>query len=250
MIAGIIWTAIGKPIIASYHFSRYGKTVGNLKHYYINKAICYEPDETIYRTYAALDIVDSNPVQAVVHANKMMEFFNGHTPLCATLANMGVVRLKTKNVYDEVLMYLKGSHWVLPSFNPIVEMLKDPHGVTQRSAIINPAAKSRICGEEAVWRLRFLSSEFERLKLEIKFKQQGEQDMAIQADVNVGLQIGLLSKDTEILNLKIKLVEAAMQNIVIQEKKKLNIPDSWGYDSENGLFLSPDEMKIPSNKEG
>ena len=54
------------------------------------------------------------------------------------------------------------------------------------------------------------------------------------------LDLQLIEKEKELLNTKLQLVDAALQNCLLAEKKKLNVPDNWPYDPQQAAFMNPE----------
>ena len=62
------------------------------------------------------------------------------------------------------------------------------------------------------------------------------------------LELQLVDKEKELLITKIQLVEAAIQNCLLAEKKKLNVPDNWPYDPQTSAFMNPEHKRDQSEE--
>lgn len=58
----------------------------------------------------------------------------------------------------------------------------------------------------------------------------------------------LIIKQLENVKLRKDLAYTSMQNALLEERKRLNIPNNWVYDADKGVFLNPDEMTDEQRK--
>jgi O-antigen ligase len=209
-----MWSCVIKRVIASTYFMQENHLPPERKGEYLVKAICWAPDDTLYRTYACIATLDVNPVMAYMHSNKMLSYFDGMTPLWATLHNAALVELRNNNIFDRAELFLKNSHWVLPGWAPTSKLLRgEPDGIAERTKLKDHRrATMRVVSDAVAWQIRAMDKEKENLQLRIKDIQQQMQNL-----------------------------DLAIQNVALQTKKELNIPDAWIYNISRGAFLSQEE---------
>ena len=82
----------------------------------------------------------------------------------------------------------------------------------------------KIGNEATLWKVRALLGEAERCELNIQHHK---------AKV-------ILEEDN--LNKQRQLAISNVERVVLEEKKRLNIPNNWPFDPEDGSFLDPNEM--------
>jgi len=216
-----LWECVGKRVLASYYFLKHTRADDpEVKARGLQMAIHYQPYDTVYRTFACLEALEYDETMwANLHAMRMVEFFDGMTPFWATAFNVALAKVRTKNIFEEGNLFLKNSHWVLPTFKPSLQLLNAPDGIGVRSAYKGGQSFMRIASEEIVWKFRALA------------EKMGSMDKSIL----------LLHRDIEKLEVEKQLMEANIQNTLLAEKKRLNIPDHWIFDGEKGHFLAPTE---------
>jgi len=209
-----------KRLMASYYFmrSQAGRSPQE-KSNNLMRAITYSPDETLFRSIAAVACRGVDSMLANVHAQRMVEFFDGMSPLHAVLFNVALVKSSTENVFDEAILLLKNAHWALPSFAPVAQML-GAKGISYKGKYRGGGATMREVAKEVFWRVRSMIGEREKTMLE-------EQLLRTQLD-NVRLR-----RESAFL---------ATQNALLDEKRRLNIPNDWVYDADKGTFNDPQEM--------
>jgi len=215
-----VYSCVWKRVMASYYFNKF-RTRGDEREKggSLLKALEYAPHDTILRTHACIAAMDWEPAIANMHAQMMADFFDGMTPLAVTLYNVGLTRARTQNIFDEAVIYLKNSHWMLPYFEPTLKLLNSPDGVSLRSRY-KEGATMRIADEGVIWKVRALAKDIENLKKQL-------QDPSLQ---------GIRRRNLEF---QIQLADKEIQLTLVMEKKRLNIPDSWGYDVAQGAFFDP-----------
>ena len=220
--AAFAWNTIVKRVVANRYFAiaRRPHTDDTPKHQALLNAIRWAPYDTLLRTHASVATLDFEPTIANMHANMMVAYYDGQTPLNVTLFNAALARIRQRNRYDEAVPILKRSHWILPSFQPTLDLLNDPNGAEVRAKYLGGQADMRISEEKTLWHLRALIKEKE----------------------NYDLQKTLLAKDQQILDERGRLADLAIQNLLLLEKKRLNIPDHWTYDAVKGCFVKPEEL--------
>ena len=87
--------------------------------------------------------------------------------------------------------------------------------------------------EATLWKIRAFLSNRESLNKDIHIlKQQIE---------NIHLQI-------QNVDGQMKLAQANVENLLMYEKKRLNIPDPWIFDVDEGIFKDPATMNAEEKK--
>lgn len=213
-----IWETIIKRTMSSFYFRKYC-TTANMQNKNDNlvKAIKWSPHDSIYRTHAIVLLQEHYPFLANLHASVLLNYFDGQVPQGMAFYNVALARAKTKNIFDEAEFFLKHSNWVNPNFEPTLELLNSKDGIGVRSTFKGGRATMRIPEEAIVWKVNTFIKDVEISKL----------------------KLDLVKKEIETLELAIKASELSLQNILIQEKKRLNIPDSWVYIPNETRFVDP-----------
>jgi len=224
-----IWFCLIKRILASYHFARFCQSRRpNEKHGNMMKALKYAPNDTIYNTHMCVATMDSEPLMSFTHAMKIYQHFDGMTPLQVALFNVGLSRYKMRNVFDEAQLFFKSSHYILPTFEPSLQLLNDRiEGVGVRSTYHGGRAVMRIVEDGVLWKVRTMFSERDKMDLQIRLIQSETEKMSLQI---------------ESLKAQQQLAGANIENTLLTEKKRLSLPDNWVFNVDKGMFLDPAEM--------
>jgi len=236
----LVYDCIGKRSLASYHFLMSMKHAGNdrrIKHLY--RAIDYAPYDTIYRTHACIASLDHAPSLSALHAIKMLECYDGMTPLWACYFNVGLAFYRIRNWFDVIEIFFKNSHFMLPTFKPTLDFLNSKDGVGVRSRYKGGRAIMRIAEDGIIWRIKALLGDVERCKMQMKLHDMQLREFELQKN-NIDMQL--------------RVAMSEVDKVIMHEKKRLNIPDGWIYDADKGEFLDPNAMseedrnKYMSNK--
>jgi len=130
LLAGFIYECIFKRTMASYHFVKHNISQDQSeKGMRLAKAIEWAPHDSIFRTFASVGCFDHFPTLSIVHSMKMVEHFDGMTPLWQAFYNIGLAVTKVRNWYEFSELYLKNSHYLLPTFKPTLGLLNSKKGV-------------------------------------------------------------------------------------------------------------------------
>ena len=227
IICFFMWETIIKRILSSFYFRKYNTTIdAQNKNDNLVKAIKWSPHDSIYRTHAIVLLQEQYPFLANLHASVLLNYYDGQVTQGMALYNVGLARAKTKNIFDEAEFFLKHSNWVNPNFGPTLDLLNSNDGVGVRSTFKGGRAEMRIPEEAVIWKVNAFFKDIENSKLKLQ----------------------LVKKEIENLELSIKTSEVSLQNVLIQEKKRLNIPDSWVYLHDKASFVDP--STIENNNEG
>lgn len=197
---------------------------------YMDRAMAFAPDDTLLRTFACIACIDYEPGLANIHAAKMLNFYDGMSPLSSTFFNVALARLRTENKFDEATSFLKHSHWLLPYFEPTLNLLNSPDGAAVRSKIRDGGRRAtmRIVSDETRWKFQAMVEHRQRLESDMRF-----------------LQAEMGKVKAEMAN-----AELQAQNALLAEKKRLGIPDTWVYEADKGRFIHPDKLEGEKKKEG
>jgi len=226
---GFIWECVIKRVLASRYF--YCFLTGNdptKKVNDISKASYYAPFDTMIRTYASIFFADFDLLLASNHSSKAVSYYDGQTPLWCTLYNAGLYVAKfSSQVLEEANAYLKGSHYLLPYFSPTKNLLNGNQSVSLRSQYKGGSATMRIVNGETAWRIRAL----------IEKKGSCQRDMVL-----LDGEIEKVNLKKEITHHQMLLCDSNIENAILMEKKRLNIPDDWIYESEQGMFKDSETL--------
>ncbi len=234
LLAGFLWECVIKRCAASYHLLRSRVIQDSKKRMeHLVKSILWAPNDTIARTHACMAALEHDPTIANIHAWKIVEHYDGMTPLNAALFNVGLAVSKTQNIYDHAEMFLKKSHYLLPSFAPPLTLLNGTDGIGVRTRYKGGRAVMRISDEGTLWRVRALLGEVERCDLNLQLHNMRK--------VQVNLEEQNLSTQKQ-------LAISQLERSLLQERKRLNVPDNWPFDPEKGTFLDPQEMSEEQRK--
>lgn len=233
LIALFLWECVFKRVIASRYFMK-SMTVNGMKRYeYLCKSINYAPEDTMLRTHAAIITADYAPIISNIHSTKAMEFFDGQITQWAIYYNYVLCSLKGyRNFFDTMTFYLKRGHWLLNYFKPINQLLNGKGSISLKSQY-KEGAEMRVMDETTLWKIRSFAANMESFnKDSIILKQQIE-------------NLTLSMKNSE---QKLELAKANVENLVLYEKKRMNIPDNWFFDLNEGIFKDPAIMSDDERK--
>lgn len=221
-----LWHCIGRRTLASYNFMRSeAEKTPQGKALRLIKAINYSPNDSILRTFAAISCLGVEPVLAGIHSTKIIEHYDGMVPLHGALFNLAAARAQVVNKFDEAILLLKNAHWALPSFKPALEMLS-ARGIANKAMYRGGRATMREVDQGIFWKVRAM----------------------IEATEKTVIEEQLVIKQLENVKLRKDLAHTSMQNALLEERKRLNIPNNWVYDADKGVFLNPDEMTDEQRK--
>lgn len=229
-----LWYCVIRRTFASHYFSKYMTSKDPVKkHDALLKTLQYAPYDTIYRTHAALAIQQFDPIVSNLHATKMLEHFDGMTPLNIMLLNVALSRAKgAKSIIDEAVAYLKTSHWLLPTFKPTNDLLSKK-GIGGKSKYLGGQCDMKISDETVIWKARAFMEARGKAQLNVQLLDE---------------QIRNLSLQRENFVLQVQLANSNLEATLIHEKKRLNLPDDWVFDPVHGEFLNPQEMSEEDRK--
>ena len=146
--------------------------------------------------------LESFPEEADQNAEVMRQHFDGMSPGWIMSFNSGLAKIARKNWYD-ALRFFKDSLYFYPSFEP---------GRTNYNYVYPLAPLPR------------------RKALMKRITGEGSE------------AIGKIQSNIKILQSNIQTQELSVANIILSEKVKLNIPESWVYDLGQGLYLTREEV--------
>jgi len=242
-----------KRCMASYYFnvSRTHED-DNTRSRALEKALHWAPSDTLLRTHAALGVIDFEPTISNMHVSRLLEDYDGQAPLWATLFNAGMCRARTKNLFEEATIYLNNSHFINPYFVPSRDLLFAQDGVGVRGRYIGGPRHMVIVGEDIKWRIHSLVEMKKNSNLIInnidasrqQLLQMLEQNKPTgMEEENFKLKVNICDIEKQRKQLEIQLADATMMNVLVSEKKRLNVPDNWFYDKEQGHFVGPAEAQ-------
>jgi len=199
------WETIVKSFIASYFYMNFQKDPDiRRKEWWCKKAVEWAPDETIYNTHMLIGYLNIEPQYANKFAELMWSRYDGMTPGWVMHCNMGVIAEKVGN-NELAARHYATSLRLLPTFK--------------------------------------LSHEgYSRVERFVPLPRKGE--IVKQVKEEARLHILLLQERINNLELTKNNVAIQIQNVVLQEANRLNIPMGWQYVAEKGLFLSPEEFEL------
>jgi len=235
LIIGFLWECVFKRVIASHYFVKHNMC-GNemMKGQLLMKAIEWAPHDSILRTHASIACQDYIPNLGMLHSMKLIEHFDGMTPLQVALFNVGLSATKVIDRFDFAEMFFKRSHYILTSFKPTLDMLSAKKGIGAFTSYKGGQTNMKIGNQETLWRVRTMIAEMERLRM---------------AKELVALKMQNLNLEMANIDTNIKLAGSQLENSLIQEKKRMNIPDHWPFNPEGGEFMNPQEMGEEERKQ-
>lgn len=233
LIGFFLWECVIVRVIASRYFLLSMFTNGMERYAHLCKALLYLPNDTALRTHATIATADYAPVASSIHSMKAMEHFDGSITQWAVYCNYVLAHLKGyRNFFDTMTYYLKRGHYLLNYFTPINQFLTGKESISLKSQY-KEGAEMRIIDEVALWKIRTFVSNMDGLN----------KDVIIQKQQMENIQLGIQNTQQ-----KFELAKANIENLVLYEKKRMNIPDHWIFDAEEGIFKDPaimsaDELK-------
>lgn len=212
---GFLWHFQIKRWLASFFFIRFMEHQdGMAKSYFMWKCLKYAPRDSIYRTHSLIGTMGIDPVLANHHAAKLIEFFDGMTPYHQSLLNAALARTYDTHVLDEAEIFAKEAHYLQPHWDAPKKMLEQ----LSVSCIYKGGQSSmKQVNEGTQWKLKTL----------------------MQRKEVIQMQKAVLQKDIEKLETEEQLAEAVLQNALLMEKRRLNVPNDWTYNVEAGRFENP-----------
>lgn len=256
-LGSIFYYCIFKRFMASYYFQIARTNPSDEKRSRaLEMAIAYQPSDSVLRTHAALGCVDFEPAVANMHIGKLINDFDGMTPLWVTLFNAALIKARTRNIYEEATVYLNNSHYVHPYFPPTIDMLFSADGIGVRSRYVGGPRFMVKVNEETKWKVQALQANKDNLKLqhenlELKRTEQHEKIEKMKKTTGVKkrkrenseLKLQITVLELEKIGLAAQLLDANMINTLLNEKRRLTIPDTWMYDNAEGFFVTPEEAQ-------
>jgi hypothetical protein len=204
ILAWLWWEINGKNALGSYWFMRFQKTFDPMeKELFCHRALHYGPEETIYNTHMLLGYQHVSPGHALKYAEQMWHYYDGMTPGWVMHFNMGSIA-EQLGYYELAQRQYSASHRLLPSFKPTAN------------------------------RLQFMETV-------VPFPAQGSIMKKVKEEVR--LQILLFLQQMEGLEKDKQILVGQINTTVLEEAGRLNIPQGWHYEHEQGIFLSPEEMQ-------
>lgn len=218
----------------------------NQRGHYLEKAIEWQPSDTILRSFAALSILDYDVTGANFHCMKMFTDFDGMAPQHATYFNIALCRARTRNYFEECAVFLNYGHWLHPYWPPIKDLLLSRDGVGVRSKYVGGERTLVKGNEETLWKVKALMRTRENVHLKKReidgLKRQLTAGGNGSGDEVLRLKHALLGKEQELLLKDLQACYLSLRSVILLEKKRLNVPDNWFYDKEQGEFLAPVEV--------
>lgn len=233
LMAIFVWECVVKRVIASRYFIRAMYANGMKRYELICEAITWAPHDTMLRTHAAMATADYAPIVANIHAQRMIDHFDGQITQWAVVYNYVLTRLKGyRAFFDVATHYLKQGHYLLNYFKPINQLLRGRESISLKSQYTE-GAEMREIGEAQLWKIRTFISNMDAL----------------------GKETVILQKEAEAIQLKIQsaqqqveIAKGKIENAVLYEKKRMNIPDNWIFIAEEGVFRDPAAMSEEERK--
>jgi hypothetical protein len=214
----------------------------------LTRAIEYQPNDTLLRTYAALSCLDFDPAASAMHASKMIDDYDGMAPHWATCFNMALIRARTVNIYDESSIFLNLGHWLHPYWPPIKDLLFARDGVGIRSRYIGGPRNMVRGSEESMWKVKAILQARDANNLRAELLLRDREIMVAGLDGKEGLEaevqalkIEIMDRDMTIIQKDLQLAYVSLKNVLVTEKKRLSVPDNWFYDKNLGEFINAGE---------
>jgi hypothetical protein len=197
------WELNGKNMMGSYWFMKFQKTYNPAeKEIFCHKALEYSPQETIYNTHMLLGYMEVAPDHALKFAEQMWHYYDGMTPGWVMHFNMGSIAEKL-GYHGLAHRQFSASHRLLPSFQPSIGRLK----------ALDPL---------------------------IPFPRKGSVMKKVNEESR--LRVLLLKEKIDSIEKDKLILVGQINQVVMEEAMRMNVPEGWHYEHEQGLFLSPEEM--------
>jgi O-antigen ligase len=204
-LTALYWETIIKPLMSSYYYMRFQISSDvREKEMSCHKANHWQPDETIVNTHMLIGYMNIEPHYAYKFAEQMWAKYDGMTPGWVMHCNMGVISELVGN-YELAARHYATSLRLLPTFPLSIEG-------------------------------------YQRVEKFVPLPRKG--DIVKQVKEEARLHVLLLQERINNLELTKQNIAIQMQNVVLQEANRLNIPMGWQYVAEKGLFLSPEEFEL------
>lgn len=259
----LLWECVIKRTITSYYYNK-SRISPNMevRSKALEKALLWAPNETLLRTHAALGIVDFDPTTANIHAMRMITDFDGMSPYWVAMFNAAIIRARTTNMFDEATIYLHQSFYVNPYFQHTKNLLMSVDGIGIRSRYRGGERNMVLGNETTMYKMKTFRVQQESVMkdkilieqginaIEKELQKRGNSLSANQKE-NLNLKKAVNLAHLEGVHLKMELINANIVIVVLEEKKRLNIPDNWVYDEKDGMFVDPAEAErrklLPEN---
>ena len=198
-----LWEMVAKDVIASYYFMRFQKGKNlRQKELDCNSTVKWAPKETMYNTYLLIGHLNVSPQTAYKYAEEMWHNYDGMSPGWVVYLNMATAAEVVGNK-ELAYRHYATSYRLLPTFVP------------------------------AIQKLNFLEPY-------IPFPRRGEIMKKVKEEAKLNIQ--LFHERLQNLDLQKQNLQVGIQNVILQEAGRLNIPEGWHYDIPTGEFLSPEEL--------
>lgn len=232
--------------LASWYFSEARSSPkANRRGEFLEKAIRWQPNDTILRTFAALSVVDFDATAANFHAMKIFNDFDGMAPQHAAYFNVALCRARTRNHFEECAVFLNYGQWLHPYWPPIKDFLLSRDGVGIRSRYVGGERTLVKGNEETLWKVKALLKTRENVQLKIREVERLKERLLAEngnGELVSQLRYALLCKEQECFVRDLQSCFLSLKVVIVMERKRLNVPDNWFYNREAGEFLAPVEV--------
>lgn len=201
-----LYECIIKQNIANYYFNRFNFSKNpEKKEQHLNNAVKWSPKDSIFHTHMLISYMAGFPRIADREAQILFEHYDGMTPAWSMAYNCGITAMLNKGFLKAVELFALSLYYY-PSFEP---------------------ARAQI---QKVWPLAPLPSRGVRMKVI---------DKNVKAFID---QCSNSSNNPNISKEHNKILELSVIASILDEKVRLNIPSSWPFWIERGMFLAPNEI--------
>lgn len=197
------------PNLANYYFTKYTFSSSRRKMEYLDKAIKLMPRASIFRTYALIAYLDTNPEFSELHAEVLRNHYDGMVPAWTMFYNCGIVK-KLRRHYQDAGNFFEQSLYLLPRF----EASQNELNVISQ---LTPLKRRGILAKQLT----------------------GE---GVQAVAHYNERINATKEKMNALQQEAISYELSIGQIILAEKTRLNIPANWVFHIEENLFLAPTEI--------
>ena len=254
-LAAMLWEGCFKPNAGNWFFRKYSFADDQeAAEKYLMKAIECCPHETIYRTHAMMGYLEAYPDYAEKHANVMREFYDGMTPAWVMFYNAGLVKAANKK-WTEAMENFNHSLYYYPRFLPAAKYIEK---IWPKAPLPQQRVKGKRIGSELLKTIQsHRAKQREYVKGKNEILDEERRRLGVPTDWVYDSKRGVfISKEGKVKQLsqeamnnirlqqsEIEKLQLVIENIILQEKIRMNIPLDWMCSLEEGIFLSPKEFE-------
>jgi O-antigen ligase len=207
-LAAMNWEGVIKPNLGNWYFTKANFSQYSYnKEKYLNKAMDMCPKETIFRTHMLIGYMDSLPNESDQQAEAMRQHYDGMTPGWAMAYNSAMAAIANQR-WEDAGRFLRDSLVFYPAFQPARDLMAK---IWAKIPLPRERIKMKKMTDEGLTAIRAHQQRADGMQKEIQ---------------------------RELIN-----VQLSIENIILNEKLRLNIPIDWPFDVQTGVFLSPREVQ-------